>query len=1264
MRLKSLKLHGFKSFANPTDFEFHPGVTGIVGPNGCGKSNVVDAIRWVLGETSAKALRGGEMADVIFNGTDKRKPVGMAEVTLTLADCEEILGIDYNEVAFTRRVFRDGKSEYRLNGNICRLKDIHEILMDTGIGRTAYSIMEQGKIDLLLSSRPEDRRTVFEEAAGITKFKSQKKEALRKLEYTEANLLRVTDIIEEVKRQINSLNRQANKARRYQELLTDVRVLDVHYSHRQFIELDGEKSELGNSIHSLATTIADSQSQTVEKEKAIIEARDALAALEAEISSRREDLIETQNRISAAQNRIQFNGERQLELRELIDQNSEDVAKTNSTLGKEESELEATAGALHRVTENLARQRRQFEEQERINTALRSERAEHEIELQQLAQKITAADASTAEIRAELGSYSTQSESDRERDGHLSGEITSLEKEHAERLAEFTTLGEELGVADKDLNDNESCLTLAEKDYQKACHDSTRCAKELAELHRELAEKESRLEVLKALVAEGEGLESGTQAVLSGLNEDEIHRSSIRGLLSSFIEVPSDFIPALEAALGSYLQTILVTDSETAELVINILAQGRMGRASIIPENFVAVSSDRQMMTLPAGVEAWALDKIKSTENVRPLLEQLLDQTLIVRDLRTALELRNELPGYSFATLDGAFISADGVMRGGAGEADEAGSLLARLNEIKLLENQTSSLNDRLGECQLELEKIEQLTVALSHRVDECREKLQSSKITHSTLEGKRSLLEREREGLDSKLKNIRWEQGELQCRRETAETKLSDLDTQQRELAEGLQRFSHRRCELETKLNEVTHQEKQSAEQLAELRTTMAVEEQSQQALQEQKAPITARMGELESIIARRETEISKYQERITSTSSESTSLGGEIQTLTDRAEKLATTLEDVTEQRLERQDTVNEAEEMLRTARREIALLTEQRGKEEVKVTQIDLRIGSINDTISQRYNITLEHFEPDSHALITAIAEQKKAQSRREKRRNSVASTEIPEIQEPGGKIPGQEETGSTEDPDTLPEGDKDWEETAGIPGEDQPDWKFVEMIISELRQRLDSMGPVNLEAIEEFEALQERYDFLTREHGDLINSKDHLHKVISKINRETRTRFADTFEQVRQNFREVFKELFGEQGKANLILLDETDPLESGIDIIAKPPGKKPQSITLLSGGERAMTAVALLFSIYMVKPSPFCVLDELDAPLDESNIDRFIKLLDRFTRQSQFVIVTHNKRTMNRCEVIYGVTQEEFGISKLIGMQFASRAETGNPVEVT
>ena len=334
MHLKSLKLHGFKSFANRTEFEFHPGVTGVVGPNGCGKSNVVDAIRWVLGETSAKALRGGEMADVIFNGTDKRKPVGMAEVTLTLTDCEESLGVEYNEVALTRRVFRDGKSEYRLNGTVCRLKDIHELLMDTGIGRTAYSIMEQGKIDLLLSSKPEDRRTVFEEAAGITKFKSQKKEALRKLDYTEANLLRVNDIIEEVKRQINSVNRQASKARRYKELLVDVSTLDTHYSHRKYEELDAERSELKTSITSLLNEVSEQQKSIGSKEQDIIVAREALTSLDSEIGKSREELIGKQNKINSSKSRIQFNEERQSELNDLISQNSTDIKKLKKRLVK------------------------------------------------------------------------------------------------------------------------------------------------------------------------------------------------------------------------------------------------------------------------------------------------------------------------------------------------------------------------------------------------------------------------------------------------------------------------------------------------------------------------------------------------------------------------------------------------------------------------------------------------------------------------------------------------------------------------------------------------------------------------------------------------------------------------------------------------------------------------------------------------------------------------------------------------------------------
>ena len=1245
MRLKSLKLHGFKSFANRTEFEFHPGVTGIVGPNGCGKSNVVDAIRWVLGETSAKALRGGEMADVIFNGTDKRKPVGMAEVTLTLSDCEDILGIQFNEVALTRRVFRDGKSEYRLNGNICRLKDIHELLMDTGIGRTAYSIMEQGKIDLLLSSRPEDRRTVFEEAAGITKFKSQKKEALRKLEYTEANLLRITDIIEEVKRQINSLNRQAGKARRYQELLVDVKTLDTHFSHRKFEEFDAERSELKTSIQSLLNEITESQNSISEKEQAIINARNSLSSLEGEISNRREQQIDNQNKINSSKSRIEFNTERQTELNNLITQNSEDISKTQETLSKEKTELDSTSEALLRITENLNHQKQQLRDHDIKTEELKSKRSTLELSLQEISESKASDLTQLAKVKAELGSFSNMSETDNERINQIVGQITGINKEHTERQTEFIGVNEEMNLASESLQDLDTKLTLAEKEFQTAINQKEILNDNLSKFHRELAQKESRLQVLKALLVDGEGLGKGTQAVLDNLKNNEQNQLKSYGLLSSFIEVDPDYIPAIEAALGAHLQSILVSDEIIAENAIETLSKNRLGRASIVPENFIAPASARQLMTLPSGVEAWAIDKVRSAETVSSLIEQLLKNTFIAKDIKTAIALRKDFPSYSFATLDGNIISSNGFITGGVGESGEASSLLSRLNEIKELETETSSLNDKLGECQMEFQEIEDLADSLSKKVDECRTQLQSATITHSTLEGKRSLLEREREGLESKLLNMQQEQKGLLRRQENAETKLQSLKDTEQNLNSSIESMNVQLSKIESSVEEAKRQEIDSKELLSELKTAMAVEEKSQQSLQEQKAPITERMSGLESAISRRESEVSSYKERIEQSKSENVSLVDQINSLDQQLQSLDAALEEVSNQREKRVENVSNAENELRDGRRQIAKLTEQKGKEEVKMTQIDLRIESLCSTIRQRYSINLDHFSPDSHTLLCAIEDQKKSRALKEKRRearDAKLASDTDEHQENDHAL--NEQDNSKIQP--IPQ----------IPGEDQPDWNFVESVIDELKQKLDSMGPVNIDAIEEFESLQERYDFLNKEHNDLTSSKDSLHKVINKINRETKSRFADTFEEIRKNFSTVFKELFGEFARANLIMLDESDPLESGIDIIAKPPGKKPQTISLLSGGERAMTAVALLFSIYMVKPSPFCVLDELDAPLDESNIGRFIKLLDRFTKESQFVIVTHNKRTMSRCEVMYGVTQEEFGISQLIGMKFTTNAE--------
>ena len=1247
MYLKSLKLHGFKSFANRTEFEFHPGVTGVVGPNGCGKSNVVDAIRWVLGETSAKALRGGEMADVIFNGTDKRKPVGMAEVTLTLTDCEESLGVDYNEVALTRRVFRDGKSEYRLNGTVCRLKDIHELLMDTGIGRTAYSIMEQGKIDLLLSSKPEDRRTVFEEAAGITKFKSQKKEALRKLDYTEANLLRVNDIIEEVKRQINSVNRQASKARRYKELLVDVSTLDTHHSHRKYEEHEAERGELRTSISSLNNEISEQQNSINKKENDIVAAREALSSLDSEISKSREELIGKQNKINSSESRIQFNKERQLELNNLISQNSTDIHKTKETLGKEQNELNSNSQSIERINENINRQKQLLNEHEHKTNDLRQKTNHLEQELKELIESKATDSDQLARVRAELDTFSNMSDTDNERINHIVGQISGISREHKERQTEFFDIQEEITLASQSLNEFDDRLTIAQKESQTLTNQRDILAQDISKEHRQLAEKDSRLQVLKALLVDGQGLSKGTQSVLDKL-KNENSESSSYGLLSSFIDVEPDFIPAIEAALGQHLQSILVADESIAERAIETLTNERLGRACIMPENFINSPKDRQLMTLPDGVEAWAVDKVKSSETVRSLLDQLLENTFIVKDFRTAIRLRKELPNYSFTTLDGNFISTNGFISGGAGEAGEASSLLARLNEIKSLESETSSLKESLNNKQIQIEKLKTQVETANKKLDECNTQMQSAAVTHSTLEGKKNLLKREREGLESKLENMQLEQDGLQKRQDNSVNRLKDLRQSDEQLNKRIEDKNLNISRINSSLSEAKRQEDDSLELLLEFKTALAVEQKAFQALEEQKAPIAERMAELESAINRRESEVSSYNDRIEIAKSENINLITQIEELNKLCESLKGELEKVINQRDERIKSVQDAENNLSETRSKIAKLNEQKGQEEVKMTQIDLRVESLCSTIRQRYNVNLEHFSPDSHKLLCAIDDQKKARQIREKRK-AVRNDNIPDLNN-DSDVNNPDQNIIEDDIESV------------IAQGNQPDWSFVELIIDELKQKLDSMGPVNIDAIEEFESLQERYDFLNKEHTDLVNAKDGLLKVISKINRETRSRFSDTFEQISKNFSSVFKELFGDQGRASLVMLDESDPLESGIDIIAKPPGKKPQSITLLSGGERAMTAVALLFSIYMVKPSPFCVLDELDAPLDEANIGRFLKLLDQFTKESQFVIVTHNKRTMSRCEVMYGVTQEEFGISQLIGMKFKENEKT--PAEST
>ncbi|BCX49162.1 chromosome partition protein Smc [Haloferula helveola] len=1237
MYLKSLDIHGFKSFADKTRFEFHEGVTGIVGPNGCGKSNVVDAIRWVLGETSAKALRGGEMADVIFNGTERRKPLGMAEVTLTMADCEDSLGVDYNEVGITRRVFRDGKSEYRINGTLCRLKDIHNLFMDTGIGRTAYSIMAQGQIDQILSSKPEERRAVFEEAAGITKYKREKKDALRKLEYTEANLLRVSDVLAEQERRMNSLKRQVSKARRYQTLAADVRILDTHLAHKRFVELGAECEELRTSIRSLEATEADLEHKMEPKEEAVADARLAARNFEGELAELRQELNEHRNSLASAEGRMAFNNERRSELEGRIGQNRDEIEATREKLQKQEFDFTAANEALEQLARRIAEMEIQLQDQEERTSVARAEREQIENKLRDARNEANRTQTIIASMQAKIESSMAQLETSRERARQLAEEEERLNLELDEAGAQAEEISTRLEEHASRSAELEEAFQKSERQFQHNRGDLDAARSAAAEAHRTLAQRSSRLDVLRQLVASGEGFEAGTRKVLDGLDEPDRFKPGIHGVLAGFIEADPDCARAIEAALGSHLQAVLVSDEALAESLIARLTEKKLGHAAVLPQSFVGSSNGTQMESLPDGAVAWALDKVKVDEKVRSVVERLLERVLIVNDLATAMKLRGDQPGVALVTLSGELVGAEGVVSGGAaGEGNV--SVLERQNEVRELEAEVAQLAEAEEAAKARVTHLEGELVRLQEELETSRDRMQRHKVELSTLEGQQTLARRELESVESKLENVRWERGELEGREQAAVEGRSSMESELQAARERLEACEADQSRLNSELEGSRRCEAELSESLNEMRTALAVERRAKEAQEAQQQPMEARLAELREIAVRRETEIEAFLQRIEGASSENNQLAEEVETHQLEIQDLEAELESRSGRRNELLEAIEEAESALSSARKELSKASEQRGREEVAVTKVELRLENLVNSILERHNVELANFEPDAHALLACIDSQKKGGGKG--RARIVESSEDSEEDE--------DENAPVMVVDAT---DDDIELPPALEGE--PDWEFVEGCVGDLKRRLDSMGPVNLDAIEEFEELEERHNDVRNNYEDLVSSKEELLQVIERINEETQRRFAETFAQVRKNFRDMFKELFGEKGKADLELLDESDPLESGIEVIAKPPGKKLQSIALLSGGERSMTAVALLFSIYMIKPSPFCVLDELDAPLDESNIGRFVKVLDRFVDRSQFIIVTHSKRTMSRADVMYGVTMEEFGVSKPVGMRLTA-----------
>jgi len=1280
MYLQSLEILGFKSFAAKTVLTFHRGVTVIVGPNGCGKSNVLDAVRWVLGEQSAKALRGGEMADVIFSGTDSRAALGMAEVSMTFADCEKDLGVAWNEVTITRRVFRDGQGEYFLNRTPCRLKDIHQLFMDTGVGRSAYSIMEQGKIDQILSSRPEDRRAVFEEAAGITRFKSQRKEALRKLEATEANLLRLTDVIREVKRQIGSLQRQAAKARRYQALLNDLRVLETHNCRRIFDDLEVQRASVTEESARRTATQELREAELREQENVVGEHRRELELMEEGLTEARQAVNELKNRVVQGESRIGFNNERIAEFASLGDRYSRDIAGAEEKLSVQQTQLENTDTELETIKESLAAEQATLEDRQRSAAELTGERIETERQYQAIFSQITRIESRLSALRSEISGCISTRDGAQARMAIMAEEIQKLQGASEALEARQRELSAQVEQNQGELETRRVQVTEAETIVRGTQAELSEIDKNIHTESRRLQERESKLEVLRQLNADGEGFSRGTQAVLKGLDNPALFKPSILGALAQFIEVETAFIAPIETVLGQNLQAVVVKDTAVAEAVVKSLVEKKMGRASLalreLWQHDAAAAPDTQFQKLPEGAIGWAIDRVKCQPDVAPIIRQLLADTVIVKDLETAVRLALEAATgpvhHPFVTLSGEMVTREGILQGGASKEGAGSSVLQRKSQINDLQAEVHTIH--AGVAELTGRRADAFTrlEAAQRRHQDARDESQTLGLVLSHLRGQLSMVEQEVRDTQKKNQTFSWERESIERRHDEAIARLGQLEEEAYEASSQVAELQTRQGEFNQNLIGLREGEATLTSELNEMRVRVATEKQRFASLQNQRQPMNTRMAELREMIEQRRRDIDAYSVKTAQLAEDNENVQAGISQAQGRLGEAEERVQTMLSQRAQVAGQVEAKETLLRQTRHDLDKCHELRTQLEVRSSQIQSRTEHLCEHVQRRYQLDIREFQADGYLLLTTIREHKKrlkvgaaqAQVNAEAGAGEAAEAsaaaetaeagepvETPVVEAPREEAPEQEAAPVDPVAAEAPE----WKPSPQS-ADEQIDWAFIESLVKDLDGKLESMGPVNVEAIQEFDELEQRHTFLDQQNTDLNNSKTELLQVIAKINSTTKTLFADTFEQIRLNFQEMFTELFG-GGKANLVLQDESDPLESGIDIIARPPGKQLTSITLLSGGEKTMTAVALLFSIYMVKPSPFCILDEMDAPLDESNINRFIKILDRFSKQSQFVVISHNKRTIARADIIYGVTMEEHGISKLVGVKFTKREDS-------
>lgn len=1186
MYLKRLDLQGFKSFPEKVKLEFTPGITAVVGPNGSGKSNVSDAVRWVLGEQRAKNLRGDKMEDIIFAGTETRKPQGFAEVTIVIDNQDERLPVAFSEVQVTRRVFRSGESEYRINGTACRLKDIQELFMDTGIGREGYSIIGQGRIDEILNAKGDERRRIFEEATGIVKYKTRKNEAENKLEREHQNLLRVEDILTELESQLLPLEEESKKAKVYMDLREQLKIADMAMFCKEMENIEQEAKHLVEVMANAAMqqkeakqTGAAEQERLMQTKQQIDDKNTAMQQLHTQLTQTKTDLEKTEGQIRLSEEQRQNDAANIARMEKELVEKQQQQKNTQAQQEVSQSRIQTLQMTMHKAEETLSQMEADYDarSQKLQESETQAENAKDEI-FEQI--RIG------TEAKGEISKRQAMLEQFSSRRDQLDHELAHVQS----RLEQQQVHGQ---VLQKKAKEQQELIAFLEKelyalkqDHEHASDSKQKAERLLATKEKQSSEIRSRLSLLEELERDHEGY---YHSVKSLLNLSDQEKKGICGAVGQLLTVPESYETAIESALGGALQNVVTNTEEDAKNAIYYLKQRRLGRATFLP---ISAVRGRGLEGHPRildekGVLGTAESLVAFEEKYHGIMSYLLGRILVVETLEDAVSLAKRYSHqYKMVTLEGDLLNPGGSMTGGS-QSKKTSNLFGRAREIQQLRTQMAQADTEIAQLREELQLSEEDLQEISEQMMEKRLELQKVSVTIHTREAE-------------------WQKNEQDIAETTNKHKLLALEAQQ--LEDQVARMQQDIVVSKEVLQKSEEAMERANAALSSVQEDLSEEKQKKEQLLQEMTQTKIRITQnMEQIEAAQET-----WKRLQS----------EEQGIVQDMKKLQNQIAGYREsggKRTETQESLHQKVEMLQKA--EEAL---QQELEETKE-----QIAALTTSIAQMEQSIQEAMETASKL----DAEQVRVEAKQDK------------LEENKQRIC-----------------DRMWDEyeityfaARELTKEEKRHYGELQRLSKEWKEEMRRLGDVNVQAITQYQEVEERYTFLTAQKTDILDAEQKLRQLIDELTELMKKQFAEQFAVISKNFSEVFCEIFG-GGKAHLQLADDHNVLNSAIDIVAQPPGKSLQNMQLLSGGERALTAIAVLFAILKMKPSPFCILDEIEAALDDANVKRYAQYLTRFSEDTQFIVITHRKGTMEYADILYGVTMQEKGVSKLISLDFSTQKE--------